>query len=165
MATTRNMEQEPRSSNQLHFDPDDHPQDTLKVFNEFCESFTLRYNALYPDPPKVSMDSALARWVFQHATNEVPEPKPTLVQYDEIRDAWRSKDKVLKFLGLYSSKRFQTDWIACQPNETLRNNASWTQFQQYIRAYYKATENSTLKHFQFRGLSQFADETYTAYCN
>ena len=50
---------EPRSPT-LYFDPDAHPEDTLKVFNEFCDTFILRYNALYPDPPKVSMDAAIS---------------------------------------------------------------------------------------------------------
>ncbi len=101
---TRNtiMELEPRSNQSLYFEPDNHPHDTLKVFNEFCDTFTLRYNALYPDPPKVSMDAALARWKVENRTTEAPDPTPTLPQYDTIRNNWRSKDKVLKFLGLYS---------------------------------------------------------------
>ena len=136
-------ENEPRSPQCLYFDPDEHPEDTLKVFNEFCDSFTLRYNALYPDPPKVSMDSAIARWKVENATTEVPDPRPTVAQYDVVRNAWRSRDKVHKLLGLYSSKRFYNDWIAAQPNETLRDNATWPLFLQYMRAFYQPTENPT----------------------
>ena len=155
---------EPRSQT-LFFDPDAHPDDTLKVFNKFCDSFTLRYNAQYPDPPKVSMDAAISRWKIANATADVADPKPTVEQYDAISEAWRSKDKVCKFLGLFSSKRFQTDWIAAQPDETLRGTATWTLFQQYMRAYYKPTENSTLKNFHFRDIRQGPEETFTAFCS
>ena len=44
------------------FDPDNHPDDTLKSFAEFAEDFELRYAASYPGPPKVSLDSAIQRW-------------------------------------------------------------------------------------------------------
>ena len=155
---------EPRSPS-LYFDPDKHPENTLKMFNEFCEMFVLRYNALYPDPPKVSMDAALSRWKILNATTEEPEPKPTVDQYDTVRNDWRSKDKVTKFLGLFSSKRFKTDWTAAQPDETLRDNATWVLFLQYMREYYKPTENSTLKNFHFRDLHQGPQETFTAFCS
>ena len=160
-----NCENEPRSSQLLYFDSDKHPETTLKAFNEFCDTFVLRYNALYPDPPKVSIDAALTRWKFENTTRDIDDPKPTLAQYDEIRNAWRSKDKVTKFLGLFSSKRFHTDWCAAQQNETQRENASWAQFLEWIRVYYKPTENPTLKNFHFRDLNQQPDETFTAFCN
>ncbi len=156
-------EYEPRST--LYFDPDKHPENTLKMFNEFCETFILRYNALYPDPPKVSMDAAIARWKVETRTAEVADPVPTIDQYDTVRNNWRSKDKVSKFLGLFSSKRFQTDWTAAQPDVNLRENATWTQFQEYIREYYRPTENSTLKNFHFRELQQGPQETFTAFCS
>ena len=158
-------ENEPRSPQCLYFDPDEHPEDTLKVFNEFCDSFTLRYNALYPDPPKVSMDSAIARWKVETATQEAPDPRPTVAQYDGIRDTWRSHDKVHKFLGLFSSKRFYNDWTAAQPDEALRNNATWQQFMKYVREFYKPTENPTLKNFHFREIQQSPKETFTAFAN
>ena len=50
------------SGTTLHFDPDLHQDDTLKAFNEFIQSFYLRYEAQYPDPPKVSIDAAIERW-------------------------------------------------------------------------------------------------------
>jgi hypothetical protein len=43
------------ASQQLFFDPDKYPEDTLKVFQEFIQTFELRYHAQYPDPPKVSL--------------------------------------------------------------------------------------------------------------
>ena len=156
---------EPRSHQTLYFDPDKHPENTLKMFNEFCEMFVLRYNAQYPDPPKVSMDAAIARWKIENATDENQDPKPSVAQYDTIRNNWRSKDKVLKFIGMYSSRRFQTDWTAAQPDTNLRENATWTLFQQYMREYYKPTENSTLKNFHFRDLQQKSEETFTAFCS
>ena len=45
----------------LFFDPDDHPENTLKAFQEFIQRFELRYDALYPDPPKVSLEAAIER--------------------------------------------------------------------------------------------------------
>ena len=46
---------------QLHlfFDPDDHPENTLKAFEEFIQQFELHDDAMYPDPPKVSLEAAL----------------------------------------------------------------------------------------------------------
>ena len=89
--------EEPRSPT-LYFDPDRHPENTLKVFNEFCGSFVMRYNALYPDPPKTSMDAAIARWKIIHTTADIPDPKPDIGEYDALRDTWRSKDMVTQFL-------------------------------------------------------------------
>ena len=43
------------------FNPEDHPADTLKAFNEFTTTFEFRYEAEFPDPPRVSMDTAIER--------------------------------------------------------------------------------------------------------
>ena len=43
----------PNETSQLFFDPDKHPEDTLKAFQEFVQTFELRYNAQYPDPPTI----------------------------------------------------------------------------------------------------------------
>ena len=53
---------EARHSQQLFFDPDQYPEDTLKAFEEFTQLFELGYDAQFPDPPKVSMDAAIDRW-------------------------------------------------------------------------------------------------------
>ena len=55
----------------LHFDPDCHPDDTLKAFNEFIIDFELRYAANYPDPPKVSLEAALSRWKVENEDTKV----------------------------------------------------------------------------------------------
>ena len=104
------MENEPRSSHTLFFDPELHPEDTLKAFIEFTEIFQLRYNAKYPDPPKVSMDAAIERWKVSQITTDNADPKPNLGQYDNIRDEWRAKDKVVKLLGIFASNRLYI-WI------------------------------------------------------
>ena len=158
------MSGEPRCD-QVFFDPDKHPVDTLKAFEEFVELFELRYDAQFPDPPKVSMDAALQRWAFTKATDEIPNPKPSLDEYDEIREEWRSKDKVAKLLGMYSSKRFHADWRAAKPEERSRKVASWDMFIESMRQYYKPTENTTLKNFQFRTITQLPQETFPAFCN
>lgn len=150
---------EPRSSS-LHFDPDHHPDDTLKAFHEFVQDFELRYEASYPDPPKVSLDTALERWRLTHE-----DQKPTLEQYDNIIDEWKSKDRVSKFLGIYSSRRMFSDWKAALPGETDRKSASWTTFVKTMTEFYKPTENLTLKNFQFRAITQDKNEVFTVFCN
>ena len=148
--------------NSLVFDPDLHPDDTLKAFNEFIQTFELRYEATYPDPPKSSLDVAIERWRITQAAEDV---KPTIEQYDNIREEWQSKDKVTKFLGIYSSKRFYSDWKMAEQDENRRKGTKWETFIEKMQAYYKPTENSTLKNFQFRSLVQEKNETFIAFCN
>ena len=52
----------------LYFDLDEHPENTLKAFQEFVERFQLRYDALYPDLPKVSLEAAIERWNIMEET-------------------------------------------------------------------------------------------------
>ena len=147
-----NSNRQPQS--QLFFDPAEHPDDTLKAFNDFVQLFELRYNAQFPDPPKVSLDNALARWKISNTTEQNPDPKPTLEQHDAVVSTWQSKDKVAKMLGMFSSTRFHSDWAAAKPDEDQRKAATWNTFLQDIRDYYKPTENLTLKNFHFRSLTQ-----------
>ena len=55
-------------------------------FTDFCESFTLRYIALYPDPPKVLIEAAIARWKIETGTVENPYPRPSVYDYDRLRN-------------------------------------------------------------------------------
>jgi len=143
----------------LFFDPDEHPDQTLKAFEEFILDFSLRYEALYPDPPKVSLESAIQRWKYKQKGKE-----PMLEEYDTLVEGWKSKDKVSKFLGVYSSRRLYSDWLNAEKDETTRKNSTWEGFVTKMKLYYKPTANSTLKNFQFRGLSQ-ETETFIAFCN
>ena len=88
----------------LFFDLDAHPEDTFKAFLEFTQRFILRYNAQFPDPPKVSLELVIERWKMHHATTDTPNPMLDLEQYDQICNEWQSKDRVTKFIGIYSSK-------------------------------------------------------------
>ena len=144
----------------LYFDPDHHPDDTLKSFVEFIQDYELRYSATYPDPSKVSLDSAIHRWKLGHNGNN-----PSMDEYDSIVEGWKSKDMLAKFLGIYSSRRLYSDWVAAAPVEATRKAATWTIFKAMMQEYYRPTENLTLKNFQFRSLSQGKDETFIAYCN
>ena len=155
---------EPRYTQKLYFNPDEHPEDTLKA-EEFCQIFELRYEAQYPDPPKVSMDSAIQRWKVEHITAEAQDPTPNLEQYDVIREDWRSKDKVAKILGMFSSNRLYEDWKVAQPDEDIRKRAGWNTFVRDMKLFYKPTENPTLMHYHFRTLQQASDETFPAFCN
>jgi len=58
----------------LYFDPNEHAENSLKAFNEFCDTFLLRYDALYTDPTKVSIDAAITRWKYGNITEANPEP-------------------------------------------------------------------------------------------
>ena len=146
-------------ASQLFFDPDQHPDDTLKAFDEFVEDFELRYDANYPDPPKVSLETAVQRWKL---VNE--DKKPSIDDLDEIIEQWRSRDRVAKFLGIYSSRRMHSDWKVAQPSEKARKNPEWSLFLSKMREYYKPTENLTLKFFKFRSLVQSKTETFIAFC-
>lgn len=157
--------QQSLSGSNLHFDPDSHPKDTLKQFREFCRLFELRYDAQYPDPPQTSMDAAIRRWKLTNTTEDVQDPKPTLDDYDSLRDGWRSKDRVAKVIGMFSAPRLSSDWEAAESDEKLRQAATWTDFKTKLQEYYKPTENATLMNFQFRELSQRSNETFPAFCN
>ena len=101
----------------LFYDPDKHPHDTLKSFKDFLHTFELRYDAQFPDVPRASMDSALQRWKATKRTAVEPDPVPSLDQYDEISDQWKSKDKVAKVIGMFSAARLASDWESVMPNE------------------------------------------------
>ena len=120
----------------------------------------LRYEAQYPDLPKVSIDAAVERWELANDT-----AKPTLEQYDALRNEWRSKDRVAKFLGMFSSRRMYADWQVAEPDETKRTQATWEHFVAQILTYYKPTENLTLKNHQFRTLKQATHEAFPVFCN
>ena len=146
----------------LSFDPDCHPEDTLKAFDEFVQRFELRYDAQFPDPPKVSMDSAIERWKLCSGD---PTKLPTVDEYDQIRNTWISHDKVAKFLGMYSSNRFYEDWKSAVPLEENRKKCTWNFFLEKMKSFYKPTENLTIKNYQFRSLCQENSETFIAFCN
>ena len=149
----------------LFFNPDAHPTDTLKSYKEFCVRFELRYDAQFTDPPNTAMDAAIKRWAIQNKTETVQNPTPDLDQYDTIRDEWRSKDKVSKVLGMFSSPRLYSDWEAAQRDELFRKRATWTQFKAAMELFYKPTENPTLNNFKFRSIVQEGSESFSAYCN
>ena len=69
---------------QLFCNPDQHPEDTLKAFEEFIQLFKLRYDAQFPDPPKVSMDAAIDRWKVANTTENNQNPRPDLATYDAL---------------------------------------------------------------------------------
>ena len=107
----------------LFFDPDDHPENTLKAFQEFIQRFELHYDAMYPDPPKVSLEAATEQWKIMEATSENPSPKPNLEQFDNLCEHTKACNKVSKFLGIYSSRRLYIDWCMATPEEKTRKNA------------------------------------------
>ena len=63
----------------------------------------------------------------------------------------------------HHSKRFQIDWFAAQPDEILRNSRSWADFLADMRAFYKPTDNLTLKNFKIRDLHLNLQENFTLF--
>ena len=156
----------------IYFDPDEHPDATLKAFDEFNSRFQLRYNALYPDPPKSSLDAAISRWRIENplednkeAGGSKKEPTISVLQYDEITADWKAKDMVRKVLGIYSSPRLYADWCIAESDESIRNTTVWSEFVEKMKLYYEPTSNATLKHFNFRHIVQNETETFVAFCN
>ena len=152
-------EASPRGVPSLQFDPDRHPHATLKAFNEFIDQYEFRYNAQYPEPPKHLLDSAVTKWKME---NE--DANPTAAQQVIIRDDLVSRDKVRKLLGFFATVRLQQDWKAAEPVEENRN-CSWKDFLTKMRGYYRPTENSTLRNYEFRQMTQLPTETFSAFCN
>ena len=150
------------SKSVLHFDPDLHPEDTLKQFNAFKTRFELRYNAEYPDPPKASLENAITRWKLEQTDTQI---SPSAQEYDSIRNDWVSKDKVAKFLGIFSSERLYEDWLNAIGSVKQESPTKWEDFVSAIQNFYKPTENIVLRHFQFRSIFQLPSETFTAFCN
>lgn len=104
----------------LYFDPNGHPENTLKAFQEFIKRFQLWCDAFYPDPPKVSLEGVIERWKISQTSSENPPPKPNLEQFDDICEDIKARDKVTKFLGMYSWNRLYTDWYMAVPKEKAR---------------------------------------------
>ena len=146
----------------IYFDPDKHPDATLKAFNKFIKSFELQYDALYPEPPKISLETAIERWKL---SQEDEKNRMTGEQFDEIKEGLRSADRVTKLLGMFSSKRLYQDWVTAEPSEKNRKGAKWGTFLAKMKEFYKPTENLTLKNYHFRQLIQGEEETLTAFCN
>ena len=142
------------------FNPDDYPHDTLKAFNQFVEQFEFRYEAQYPEIPKHIYEMELENWKIDKGVTEVPDKSKV-----QIRQSSKSKDKVRKLLGFFCSIRMQQDWKAAEPDADKRSGCTWDYFLSKMRAFYKPTENSTIRNFEFRQLVQNTNETFTAFCN
>ena len=109
----------------IYFDPNRHPSDTHKAFELFCKRFELRYNAQFVDPPRTAMNSAIQRWELPHPpTEENPRPKPTVDEFDAMKELWKNKDKVNKVFGMFSAPRLHSDWEIAETNEVTRTNAT-----------------------------------------
>ena len=103
----------PRSSAQCLFDPDQHPEATLKVFNEFCESFTLRYNTLYPDPPKCrwmqpSLDGRLRRLLTMYLIRNQMSTSTTLSVMRGVHEKKWQSFSVCSLLNAFGFRLSQT---------------------------------------------------------
>ena len=87
---------EPRSN--IFFDPDEHPEDTLKAFEEFIKVFSLRYEAQYPDPPKVSLESAIQRWKVVNTTEQNKTEKQNRKTEQNRNKKTKNERKEMRFL-------------------------------------------------------------------
>ena len=59
---------------------------------------------------------------------------------------------------------FEQDWKAAEPNPALRD-CDWETFLKKMRDFYKPTENTTLRNYEFHQLTQNHGETFRAFCN
>ena len=143
-------------SETIYFNPDNHPSNTWKAFRTFASRFELRYAAQFTEPPSSAMASAIQRWELEHPPEAGGDrkPIPTVQQFDTMKENWKSKDKVSKVLGLFSSERVYEDWMIAEPDEQARSNATWIEFKTKMENLYKPTENSTLNNYQFRSVIQ-----------
>ena len=67
------------------------------------------------------------------------------MEYDLIVNDWKSRDRVAKFLGIYTSRRLYNDWTTVLPSEKARKEATWSQFKKLMCDFYKPTEKLTLQ--------------------
>ena len=65
-----------------------------------------------------------------------------------------------KILGIYSTIRLHSDWVAAEPDQTLRKDVDITIFVDKMQTYYHPTVNPTLKKKQFRSLIQGKTEFF-----
>ena len=151
----------PRGVPCLQFNPDNHPHSTLKAFNEFVEQFEFRYEAQFPDVPKHVLEEGVQTW---KEANGNPADVTT-AQKNAIKVGIKSRDKVCKLLGFFASHRLQQDWKAAEPQEGNRTDVTWGDFTTKMRTYYKPTENTTLRNYEFRHLTQNSGEPFHAFCN
>ena len=83
-----------------------------------------------------------------YITEEVADPKPNLNQYNQIVEEWRSKDKIAKLLGIYSSNRLYLNWRHAEPDEEQRKQEKREGFIIKMKTLYRPTENNTLTKFR-----------------
>ena len=150
----------PRGAPTLQFNSDDHPYSTLKAFNEFIEQYEFRYEAQFPELPKHVLDNGIEKW---KAENGNPEAV-TVAQKEAVKVNIQSRDKVRKLLGFFASHRLQQDWKSAEPVSKNRI-CSWNDFKTKMQTYYKPTENTTLRNYEFRHVIQQTGETFNAFCN
>ena len=73
---------------------------------------------------------------------------------------WISKEKERKLLGFFAANRLIQDWKASEPNEVLSRDCTWDHFLKKLRSYYKPTENSIIRNFEFGPLVQVKNEKW-----
>lgn len=64
----------------------------------------------------------MERRKIMEATQQNPSPKLTIEQFYQICKQPKTHGKVAKFLRMYSSSRFYTDWRMIAPKEKTRKN-------------------------------------------
>ena len=116
------------STSTLYFDPDLHPDDTLRAFDEFIQSFELCYDAQYPDPGKVE------------ALKHITPP--------------RSKEELISFLCMMQSNgEFISNFAqhAAKLRELTKKNSRFTWTREHHTAYEavikRFTSNTPLEFF------------------
>ena len=131
MTTTRD-----EACSRLHFDPNKHPENMLKAFQELLQCFPLRWHTL-PRPTKGLIWSSHRKVENQSGYTWKSITKPNLEQFDEMCEDTKLRDKIAKFLGMNSWSRLHTDWCMTVTTETARKSAKWNEFVTTMTQYYK----------------------------
>ena len=142
----------------LFFDPDDHPENTLKAFQEFIQRFELRYDGY---PPKISLEAAIERWKILEATLENPSPKANLIFANTLKHTTKYE---IFWESIHQGDYTRTGVWLHQRRKRGKMHSGKILFITNS-AYYKPTENLTLKHFHFRSNIQKYSETFIAFYN
>ena len=84
------------------------------------------------------MDNAIDKWKILNA-----EKKLDMESYEQINDEQISKDKITKFLRIFSSPSFYEDWEVAEPEKTSMKNPWWRDFIKKMETFYKPWRYNT----------------------
>ena len=125
------------------------------------KGFSGVYSAFWIDPPKVPLEAAIERWKILEATLENPSPKANLIFANTLKHTTKYE---IFWESIHQGDYTRTGVWLHQRRKRGKMHSGKILFITNS-AYYKPTENLTLKHFHFRSNIQKDSETFIAFCN